>query len=197
MKKHIKLALAAAVAVSFSALAHSPTNALVDSQGDVVRNNFGDCVEAVTNPERIECGAVVEEVEMVTEMWTLSAATLFDFDKSVIRPEGRAELTEFARLVKAGKAQDIQNVSGLVIVGHTDSRGSEAYNQGLSERRANSVRNFLIEQGLDPTIMVARGEGELNPIASNATEEGRQENRRVEISITGERVVEKVKVIAD
>lgn len=193
MKKHIKLTLAAAVAVSFSALAHSPTNALVDSQGDVVRNNFGDCVEAITNPERVECGAQ-PETEMVTETWTLSAAALFDFDKSNIRPEGRAELTEFARMVKAGKAQDIKNVSGLTIVGHTDSRGSEAYNQGLSERRANAVRNFLIEQGIDASIMTARGDGELNPTATNDTNEGRQQNRRVEISITGERVIEKVKV---
>ena len=70
--------------------------------------------------------------------------------------------------------------------GYTDSVGSDTFNQTLSENRANSVRAYLIAQGLDPTSISAVGYGKSNPVASNDTAQGRQQNRRVEIIISGE-----------
>lgn len=70
------------------------------------------------------------------------------------------------------------------IVGHTDSRGSEKYNQKLSEQRANSVRNMLLEKGVDASRVTAEGMGELSPVADNTTEEGRAQNRRIEAELT-------------
>lgn len=70
-----------------------------------------------------------------------------------------------------------------LVVGHTDSTGSEDYNQTLSERRANSVATYLAQQGISPSRMQISGMGESQPVASNATEAGRQQNRRVEIAL--------------
>ncbi|HAJ42986.1 MAG TPA: hypothetical protein DCM00_10065, partial [Alcanivorax sp.] len=67
------------------------------------------------------------------------------------------------------------------IAGHTDSKGSDEYNQALSERRAESVRDFLIDLGVDPGRLQARGYGDTRPVDSNATDEGRERNRRIEM----------------
>jgi OOP family OmpA-OmpF porin len=69
------------------------------------------------------------------------------------------------------------------VAGHTDSVGSEEYNQGLSERRANTVRDYLASKGINASRLTARGYGEGRPVASNDTSEGRQENRRVELVV--------------
>ena len=110
-----------------------------------------------------------------TETITLAADALFDTAKSVLRPEAISELNEFgAKMRQIGKRQ-------VFIVGHTDSRGTDAYNQGLSERRAASVANYLGQNfGI---VSQTEGRGEREPIASNETKEGRQANRRVAISI--------------
>ncbi len=71
----------------------------------------------------------------------------------------------------------------MLVVGHTDSTGSNEYNQGLSERRADAARNFLVGAGLDPDRVTAVGRGEEEPIADNSTDAGRQANRRVEVAI--------------
>jgi OOP family OmpA-OmpF porin len=70
------------------------------------------------------------------------------------------------------------------VQGFTDSIGTEEYNQGLSERRADAVRNYLVERGVDPKIISSKGYGESNPVASNDTKEGRALNRRVEFAAT-------------
>jgi outer membrane protein OmpA-like peptidoglycan-associated protein len=106
---------------------------------------------------------------------TLAADALFDTDEAVLRPSAVSELTEFGQKMKQlGK-------SNVLIVGHTDSRASEQYNQRLSERRAQSVAAFL-KQNFGITAQT-RGRGELEPVASNDTPDGRQANRRVAISI--------------
>jgi outer membrane protein OmpA-like peptidoglycan-associated protein len=71
-----------------------------------------------------------------------------------------------------------------VIEGYTDSVGTQEYNQGLSERRAESVRSYLIAQGVDSSRLAASGRGESNPVADNASSDGRQQNRRVEVVIS-------------
>ena len=111
----------------------------------------------------------------------LNADTFFDFDKDTLKPEGRQVLDQVAAQV------DTLNLETLIAVGHTDSIGSEQYNQGLSERRAASVKNYLVGKGIASDRIYTEGKGESSPVASNATREGRAQNRRVEIEIVGTR----------
>jgi len=89
----------------------------------------------------------------------------------------------FDVLNSVGKVLNEFNKTVVEVAGHTDSTGSDAYNQGLSERRANSVKQYLTEQGVTATRLTARGYGESQPVASNDTSEGRAENRRVELIV--------------
>ena len=75
------------------------------------------------------------------------------------------------------------DVVSIKVIGHTDSKGSDAYNQALSERRASSVASYLLSQGLSPNKLTSEGRGESEPVADNATDEGRAKNRRVELHI--------------
>lgn len=111
----------------------------------------------------------------------LNADTFFDFDKATLKPEGRQILDQVVAQVAT------INLETLIATGHTDSIGTEQYNQGLSERRANTVKNYLIAQGIPADRIYAEGKGELSPIADNKTREGRAQNRRVEIEIVGVR----------
>jgi OOP family OmpA-OmpF porin len=111
----------------------------------------------------------------------LNADTFFDFDKSTIKPEGRQILDQVASQVNT------LNLETLIATGHTDSIGTEQYNQGLSERRANSVKSYLIDKGVPADRIYAEGKGETQPVATNKTREGRAQNRRVEIEIVGTR----------
>jgi OOP family OmpA-OmpF porin len=98
---------------------------------------------------------------------------LFDFDKAELRPES---ITELERVVKF--MSDVPFATAL-IEGHTDSIGTEEYNQGLSDRRAKAVFDYLTSRGVDPARLKSIGYGETRPIADNKTAEGRQMNRRV------------------
>lgn len=185
MNKNFKLVLVAAFATAFTASAHDTTNALVDSSGMPVKGGFGQCVESKWNDSHAACGGK-KGPEMIEVDFRLGAHTLFDTDKATLRPEGKAELNALAAKIREGKELgEIKQVTNVRVVGHTDSRGSENYNQGLSERRAASVRNYLVQQGIAGSKIAASGEGEMNPAASNATAEGRQQNRRVDIKIQG------------
>ena len=117
----------------------------------------------------------------VAEKVTLAADVLFDFDKSVIKPEGKAKLDDLADKVKA------VNLEVVIAIGHTDSIGSDAYNQKLSVRRAESVKAYLVSKGIEPNRIYTEGKGEKQPVASNKTKEGRAKNRRVEIEVIGTR----------
>ena len=101
----------------------------------------------------------------------------FDFDKTTLTPESNAELDKQAEFLKENP--DIH----ILITGHTDSKGSDSYNMKLSEGRAIAVMNALIERGIAPERLKAEGRGETQPVATNDTEEGRAENRRIEIEI--------------
>lgn len=102
----------------------------------------------------------------------------FDFDSSTIRPEFAASLADVGRTLNAFPDTVID------VVGHTDSTGSQTYNQGLSERRADSVASSLTRAGVRRDRIVAFGQGESQPIATNESELGRAQNRRVELRIT-------------
>jgi OOP family OmpA-OmpF porin len=110
---------------------------------------------------------------------TMSASALFDHDKSVIKDEGKAALHALDESIKARGAK----VVDIDVIGHTDSDGSEEYNMGLSIRRAEAVRDYMVSEGIDASIIDVSGEGESNPIASNTTREGRAQNRRVDIHV--------------
>jgi OOP family OmpA-OmpF porin len=105
---------------------------------------------------------------------TLSAKTLFDFDKSDLRPEGKRALDDV--LVEVAKHSG--EVTHITVTGHTDWVGTIVYNQKLSERRANAVRFYLISKGVDASMVSSVGMGKAEPIATNRTAEGRQLNRR-------------------
>lgn len=111
---------------------------------------------------------------------TFSAGAFFDFDKSELKPEAQSSLSEFATRVKAEK----RDKEVLLAVGHTDSMGTDEYNERLSLVRATAVQAFLMSQGLDAKLIKAEGRGEAEPVADNNTEEGRAKNRRVEISFS-------------
>ena len=105
---------------------------------------------------------------------------LFDFDKYTLKPAAREKLAKVAGILLAYPGLKIQ------LEGHTDSIGSDDYNQTLSEQRASSVRDYLTAQGVPMNSMTAVGLGKADPVASNTTNEGRQRNRRVEMVVSGE-----------
>ncbi len=108
------------------------------------------------------------------------ADVLFATGKFELQPTAREALAKFSGIVIAHPGLKMQ------VEGYTDITGSDTFNQTLSENRANSVRAYLIAQGIDPTSVTAVGYGKSNPVASNDTATGRQQNRRVEIIISGE-----------
>jgi OOP family OmpA-OmpF porin len=112
---------------------------------------------------------------------TYAADAFFDFDKAVLKPEGRAKLDDLV-----GKIQGI-NLEVIIAVGHTDSVGSDAYNQRLSVRRAEAVKAYLVSKGIEKNRVYTEGKGEKQPVADNKTAEGRAKNRRVEIEVVGTR----------
>lgn len=141
-----------------------------DLDGDGVPNERDKC----PNTRK---GAVVDldgcEVEAVIAL----DGVHFAFDKATLTPKAKTILDGAAALLDKNERVVVQ------VAGHTDSIGTEAYNQGLSDRRANSVKDYLVSKGVRASRLTARGYGESQPVASNDTEAGRAENRRVELIV--------------
>jgi OOP family OmpA-OmpF porin len=112
---------------------------------------------------------------------TYAADAFFDFDKAVLKPEGKAKLDDLT-----SKIGDI-NLEVIIAVGHTDSVGNDTYNQKLSVRRAEAVKAYLVSKGIEKNRVYTEGKGEKQPVADNKTAEGRAKNRRVEIEVVGTR----------
>ncbi|MEX2048807.1 MAG: OmpA family protein [Gemmatimonadota bacterium] len=108
---------------------------------------------------------------------TFDSGILFAVNQSTLQAAGQTNLRDLTTSLEEYEGTEV------LVVGHTDSTGEEAYNQSLSERRADAARTFLIGSGLDGSRVRAMGRGELEPIATNDTDAGRQQNRRVEIAI--------------
>lgn len=188
------------LAASMALLAAAPIQAadkygciyVVNAAEELVRDPFGNCVRTpfwTPDQEIPECGGVVAKVEApplkpVIETITLGADAYFDFDKATLKPEGESKLNQLAQDLRR-----VESVRSIQIVGHTDSIGTEAYNQRLSERRAAAVRDYLVSRGVNPSIVSAYGVGESQPIAPNTLPNGRDnpagraQNRRVEITV--------------
>ena len=107
---------------------------------------------------------------------------LFDFDSANLKPGAREKIARVAGILKSHADLKIQ------VEGHTDSVGSDGYNLRLSERRAESVRAGMLQQGVNRDVVGTAGFGESKPVATNGTAEGRQQNRRVEIVVSGESI---------
>jgi hypothetical protein len=134
----------------------------LDSDGDGVHDHLDKCPNT---PK----GATVNE----RGCWAFGGEVFFDFNKTEIKSEGYPILKEAVRILEENPKMRIE------IQGHTDSKGPEAYNQMLSEKRAMAVKAYLLKEGIDSNRLEVEGYGESDPIASNDTEEGRQKNRRV------------------
>jgi OOP family OmpA-OmpF porin len=119
----------------------------------------------------------------VVEKVTLKGDTLFDFDKSIVKPEGKQVLDRLA-----DQAKDLQ-LEVIIAIGHADATGTDAYNQKLSERRAAAVKAYLVSKGVAANKITTEGKGEKMPVADNKTREGRAKNRRVEVEVIGTRTL--------
>ena len=199
-----KIYVAAAALAACAAYA-DVTPVLTDSQGAPVRDGSGACVQTsgILHPD---CGAKKAEPakpaapaepaapaapaaptapaapaapSSVKQAITIQAEALFDFDKSVLKPAGKKSIDD-----AIAKMQQI-DVQMVIATGHTDSVGTDAYNQKLSERRATSVKEYMVSKGVAAAKITTLGKGETQPVATNKTAEGRAKNRRVDIEFKG------------
>jgi OmpA-OmpF porin, OOP family len=131
-------------------------------------------VKAPTVKSKTSPSKAIETIKI-----TYLARTLFDFDRSVIKPEGKQALDQLIARLKT------MRVEIVIAVGHTDSVGTDSYNLHLGQRRAEAVKKYLISQGLEAGRIYTDTKGETQPVATNKTAEGRSENRRVVVEVYG------------
>jgi OOP family OmpA-OmpF porin len=188
----LSLGLAASV-VLFAALPAHAANKYgciyaVDPYDKIVKDPYGRCIRTpwwTAEKDVPECGAVaaVEPAPPTCETVTLGTDALFDFDRSNLKPTGRARLDQLASDIKRA-----ERVSSVKIVGHTDSKGTDAYNMRLGQRRADTVASYLVSRTVPASLIAASSMGESQPVAPNTlpngrdNPEGRALNRRVEVT---------------
>lgn len=159
----------------------TPATAAPGCDGALVAAAPAPAVAPAAAPAAAAPAAKPAPAPAVATKVTYAADAFFDFDKSVLKPEGKAKLDDLASKVK-----DI-NLEVIIAVGHTDSVGSDAYNQKLSVRRSEAVKAYLVSKGIEKNRVYTEGKGEKQPVADNKTKEGRAKNRRVEIEVVGTR----------
>ncbi len=188
-------AFVATAALATAAMAQNVDN-WRNASGDVWKNSTGlcwrdanwtpataapGCDGAVAAPAAPKAAPAPAAQKPAAAKVTYAADTFFDFDKSVVKPAGKAKLDDLIAKVKG------INLEVIIAVGHTDSIGSDAYNQKLSVRRAEAVKAYLVSKGIEKNRIYTEGKGEKQPVADNKTKEGRAKNRRVEIEVVGTR----------
>jgi OOP family OmpA-OmpF porin len=171
-----------------------------DHTGAMVRSGTGTCVRTgnwtpeLATPKTAAAAPADPAPEArsapapvaVTEKVAMDADALFDFDKSAIKPKGKEALDEVVRKLNLAGAE----LRLITSTGHTDSVGSTEYNIDLSLRRAESVKAYLISQGIDGGQINSVGVGERQPFANNTTAKGRAQNRRVDIEVSSTRTTQ-------
>ena len=204
------LTLGCALALAAGTAFANVTPNLQDGSGNAVKDGSGACV--VTSGQVLpECAGVATPAKpspaapakpatpsapaapatpaapakpapsSVRQSVVIQADALFDFDKSVLRPDGKKSIDDALAKISG---VDLEMV---IATGHTDSIGTDAYNQRLSERRAQAVKDYLVSKGIPASKVTTIGKGESQPVATNKTKEGRQKNRRVDIEFKGVR----------
>ncbi|TCV90535.1 OmpA family protein [Sulfurirhabdus autotrophica] len=210
----------AALSVANVASAHEVANTgyLIDSQGKVVKNNFGECwktgywTPAMATAECDSSLVKKEETKKDEPMAaaapaeagpskpafaaiTLQAETLFDFDKAVLRADGKKTLdTEVVEKMKANPQVEV-----VLVTGHADRIGSDSYNQKLSQRRADAAKAYLVSQGIDSKRIETASKGESEPVVACNDIKGKvsgKNKKLVECLQPNRRVVVEVKVQA-
>jgi OOP family OmpA-OmpF porin len=191
MNKTLKLMLAGVITVAASAVSAQNVDNWVNSSGLNWKNGDGTLCwrDAAWTPATASKGcdgaiapkpAAAGAASGVSQSKiTLQADTLYDFDKASLKPEGMATLDKIARDLSKIKLEVI------IAVGNTDSVGTDAYNMALGQRRAQSVKAYLTSKGVDGSRIYTESKGKSNPVASNATAEGRAKNRRTDIEVVG------------
>ena len=201
MNKTLKLILAAVITISAGSAMAQPKNVdnWVNSTGTPWRNGDGTLcwrdatwtpATAAPNcdgwlaPKPAAAPAAAAASKVTQKKITLQADTLFDFDKSTLKSAGVATLNKLAQDIKMMKLEVV------IIVGYTDSVGTDAYYIALGQRRANAVKAFLTNDGgVEATRVYTESKGKADPVASNATAEGRAKNRRAVIEVVGTQAV--------
>jgi OOP family OmpA-OmpF porin len=188
-------AFVATAALATAAVAQNVDN-WRNASGDVWKNASGDCWRnanwtpataapgcdgAVAAPAAAPKAAPAAAPVAAASKVTYAADAFFDFNKSVVKPAGKTKLDDLVAKIKG------INLEVIIAVGHTDSVGSDAYNQKLSVLRAEAVKAYLVSKGIEKNRVYTEGKGEKQPVASNVTSEGRAKNRRVEIEVVGTR----------
>lgn len=205
----MKKTVLALIVSSFCITSVSARDNWVSGSGHPVRDSVGECIRngvwtpATANPECVkdlapkaappaviryapvtiakpQPAAPTQPAPVINRV-TFQAETLFDFDRSVIKPAGRDILNGFVTSLNFSQAKyDL-----VIVVGHTDSVGSDDYNMRLGLRRAEAVKAFLVSAGVPAQSIKTSSQGERHPVADNKTAAGRALNRRVEISVSG------------
>jgi len=198
MNKTLKLVLAGVISVAATATSAQNVDNWTNSTGTNWRNGDGTlcwrdanwtpataskgcdgALVAKPAPAPAPAPAAKPAPAVTQSKITLQADTLYDFDKSTLKPEGKATLDKIARDLSKIKLEVI------IAVGNTDSVGSDAYNMALGQRRAQSVKAYLTSKGVDGSRIYTESKGKSNPVASNATADGRAKNRRTDIEVVG------------
>ena len=190
MNKTLKLVLAGVISVAATATSAQNVDNWVNSTGISWKNGDGTLCwrDASWTPATAAQGcdgflapkAAAAPASKVTQSKiTLQADTLYDFDKATLKAEGMATLDKIARDLSKIKLEVV------IAVGNTDSVGTDAYNMALGQRRAQSVKAYLVSKGVDGSRIYTESKGKSNPVASNATAEGRAKNRRTDIEVVG------------
>ena len=209
MKKLNRVAIAIAAAALATIAGAQEVHNWKSSAGDVWKNSVGQCWRdsswtpataavgcdgAIVAPPPAPAPAPVAApapapkpapapapAPAVASKVTYAADAFFDFDKAVLKPEGKAKLDDLV-----GKVKGI-NLEVIIAVGHTDSVGTDAYNQKLSIKRSEAVKAYLVSKGIEKSRVYTEGKGEKQPVADNKTKEGRSNKSRVEIEVVGTR----------